>query len=161
MGSLVWLGIEFWVVNHFLLDFRDFSSDLVIPFMVTIKESDSLLVPRPVTDLHFFFGSESYAHYVHSVVKHHDDGLGMSHFFFFFELYLVGLFCIILFLSLSFLIIIFWLHCMACWILTPQPGIEPALPVLEVQNLNHWTTREVCGGPFKSGTETFGSGTFL
>ena len=50
---------------------------------------------------------------------------------------------------------------MACGILTPQPGIEPVLPVLEVQNLNHWTTREVCGGPFKSGTETFGSGTFL
>ena len=96
------LGIEFWVVNHFLLDFRDFSSDLVIPFMVTIKESDSLLVPRPVTDLHFSFGSESYAHYVHSVVKHRDNGLGMSHFFFFFELYLVGLFCII-FVSLSLL----------------------------------------------------------
>ena len=28
-------------------------------------------------------------------------------------------------------------------ILTPQPGIEPRLPVLEAWNLNHWTTREV------------------
>ena len=91
------------MVNHFLLGFRDFSSDLVIPFMVAIEESDSLLIPRPVTDLRFFFGSESYAHYVPSVVNHRDDGPGMSHFFFsFFELYLVGLLCIV-FVSLSLL----------------------------------------------------------
>ena len=25
----------------------------------------------------------------------------------------------------------------------PQPGIEPAHPTLEAQNLNHWTAREV------------------
>ena len=30
-----------------------------------------------------------------------------------------------------------------CRILVPQPGIEPMLPVLGLQNLNHWTTREV------------------
>ena len=36
-------------------------------------------------------------------------------------------------------------------ILIPQPGIEPASPALEVQSLNHWTTREVphmCLYPF-------------
>ena len=29
---------------------------------------------------------------------------------------------------------------MACGILVPRPGIEPAL---EIQSLNYWTTREV------------------
>ena len=150
------------MVNHFLLGFRDFSSDLVIPFMVAIEESDSLLIPRPVTDLRFFFGSESYAHYVPSVVNHRDDGPGMSHFFFLFLNYTWwAFFALFLSLSLSFLILIFWLHCMACGILAPQPEIEPGLPVFEEQNLTHWTIREVCGGPFKSGTQTFGSGTFL
>ena len=28
-------------------------------------------------------------------------------------------------------------------ILVPQPGIEPALRVVEAQSLNHWATREV------------------
>ena len=28
-------------------------------------------------------------------------------------------------------------------ILVPQPGIEPTLPAVEVQTLNHWPTREV------------------
>ena len=150
------------MVNHFLLDFRDFSSDLVIPFMVTIEESDSLLIPRPVIDLCFFFGSESYAHYVPSVVNHHDDGPGMSHFFSLFLNYTWWDFFALFFsLSLSFLILIFWLHCMACGILAPQPGIEPGLPVFEEHNLTHWTTGEACGRPFKSGTQTFGSGTFL
>ena len=37
----------------------------------------------------------------------------------------------------------FWLHCAACGILVPQPGIEPVPPALEVQSLNHWTAREV------------------
>ena len=32
---------------------------------------------------------------------------------------------------------------MACGILVPQPGMEPAPPAVEVQSLNHWTTREV------------------
>ena len=31
----------------------------------------------------------------------------------------------------------------ACGILVPQPGIEPMLPPLRAQSLNHWTTREV------------------
>ena len=37
---------------------------------------------------------------------------------------------------------------MACGILVPQPGIEPAPLALEVQNLNHWTAREVPLVPF-------------
>ena len=31
----------------------------------------------------------------------------------------------------------------ACRILVPWPGIEYMIPVVEVQNLNHWTTKEV------------------
>ena len=31
----------------------------------------------------------------------------------------------------------------ACRILVPLPGIKPASPALEVQSLNHWTTREI------------------
>ena len=27
----------------------------------------------------------------------------------------------------------------------PTPGIEPVLPAVEMQNLNHWTSREVPG----------------
>ena len=38
----------------------------------------------------------------------------------------------------------FWpCHDEACGILVPQPGIQPMPPALEVQCLNHWTTREV------------------
>ena len=40
-------------------------------------------------------------------------------------------------------VFVFWLHCMACSILVPQPGIKPVPPALEAQSLNHWTTREV------------------
>ena len=32
---------------------------------------------------------------------------------------------------------------MACGILVPGPGIEPAPPALEAWSPNHWTTREV------------------
>ena len=32
---------------------------------------------------------------------------------------------------------------MACGILVPRPGIEPASPTLEAQCLNHWTALEV------------------
>ena len=32
---------------------------------------------------------------------------------------------------------------MANVILVLQPGVEPVPPIAEVQNLNHWTTREV------------------
>ena len=31
----------------------------------------------------------------------------------------------------------------ACGILVPWPGIEPTPPAVEVQSLNHWTTKEV------------------
>ena len=37
----------------------------------------------------------------------------------------------------------FWLHCMACGILVPQPVIKPAPPTVKAQRLNHWTAREV------------------
>ena len=38
---------------------------------------------------------------------------------------------------------IYWLHCVACGILVPQPKIEPVSPTLEVQRPSHWTTRDV------------------
>ena len=39
---------------------------------------------------------------------------------------------------------IFWLHhAAACGILAQWPAIEPSLPALEAQSLNHWTAREV------------------
>ena len=34
---------------------------------------------------------------------------------------------------------------MACRILVPIPGTEFVLPILEVQSLNHWATREIPG----------------
>ena len=37
----------------------------------------------------------------------------------------------------------FWLYHTACRILVPQPEIESVSPVVEVQRLNHWNTREV------------------
>ena len=33
---------------------------------------------------------------------------------------------------------LFGLHCMACGILVPQPGIEPVSPAVEAQSPNHW-----------------------
>ena len=33
---------------------------------------------------------------------------------------------------------LFWLHCTACGILVPQPGIEPVSPAGETQSPNHW-----------------------
>ena len=44
-----------------------------------------------------------------------------------------------------FVFILFWPHCTACGILAPQPGIEPTPLALEMQSLNHWTTREAPG----------------
>ena len=35
------------------------------------------------------------------------------------------------------------LHCVACGLLVPQPGIEPVSPALGAWSANHWTTREV------------------
>ena len=32
---------------------------------------------------------------------------------------------------------------MACGILVPQPGIEPAPPAVEARSLNRWTMKEV------------------
>ena len=46
------------------------------------------------------------------------------------------------FYFLNFLLF-FWLCHAACRILVPQAGIEPTPPAMEVQNLNHWTVREV------------------
>ena len=40
-------------------------------------------------------------------------------------------------------LIYFWPHQVACRILIPPPGIQPAPPVFEAWSLNHWTTREV------------------
>ena len=49
----------------------------------------------------------------------------------------------ILFICLFVYLFIFRLHCVACGILAPRPGIEPMPPALGAQSLNHWTTREV------------------
>ena len=35
------------------------------------------------------------------------------------------------------------LHCTACGILVPQPGIEIVSPALEVWSLNPWTAKKV------------------
>ena len=43
---------------------------------------------------------------------------------------------------------IFWLHCMACGILVPWPGINPVPPAVESWSPNHWTTREFLGKSF-------------
>ena len=42
-----------------------------------------------------------------------------------------------------FLFQIFWPCQKACGILTPQPGIEPSPPALEVRGCNPWTAREI------------------
>ena len=42
-----------------------------------------------------------------------------------------------------FIFLISWLHCVACGILVPPPGTEPAPPAVEAWNPNHWTTKEV------------------
>ena len=43
----------------------------------------------------------------------------------------------------------FLLHCTACGILVPQPGMEPTPPALEGQSLNYWTTGEVIPAKIK------------
>ena len=35
--------------------------------------------------------------------------------------------------------LVFLLHCTACGVLVPQPGMEPTPPALEGQSLNYWT----------------------
>ena len=57
-----------------------------------------------------------------------NGALGMFHVFFFFT-------CITWFVG----------------ILVSRAGIEPTLPALEAQSLNHWTTREVTGKDSKLG----------
>ena len=44
--------------------------------------------------------------------------------------------------KLSFKIFIYTMR-VACRISFPLPGIKPLLPAVEVQILNHWTTKEV------------------
>lgn len=46
-----------WGVSHFLLDFKDISSSLAVPFTVTPAEHDWILPSSPVTGLPFPFGS--------------------------------------------------------------------------------------------------------
>ena len=48
-----------------------------------------------------------------------------------------------IFLIIIIIIIILFFGRVARGILVPQPGIEPVPPAVEVQSLNHWTTREV------------------
>ena len=45
--------------------------------------------------------------------------------------------------SLGLNFFIFWLHCAACGILVPHPGMEPVPPAAETWDPDHWTTREV------------------
>ena len=47
------------------------------------------------------------------------------------------------FLFVCFCLFFFWPLCVACGILFPEPGIEPAPPAVTVWSLNHWTAREV------------------
>ena len=37
---------------------------------------------------------------------------------------------------------LFWLHCSACGILVPRPGIESVAPAVKLPSPNHWTTGE-------------------
>ena len=56
--------------------------------------------------------------------------------------WIYNIFCLACLLSV-FPARIFFFGRVACEILVPRPGIEPMSPALEVQSLNHWTTREV------------------
>ena len=46
---------------------------------------------------------------------------------------------------------------MACGILVPRPGIEPAPPAVKEWNLNHWTIREVVMCVFQKQESRFSS----
>ena len=71
----------------------------------------------------------------------------------FFITYIPTFFSLLILLALnpvvSFLIFVFfvclfvWPWLMACGILVPWPGIEPASAAVEAQTLNHWTARKV------------------
>ena len=43
-----------------------------------------------------------------------------------------------------------WQHCLACGILVPRPGIEPAPSAVRAQSPNHWTAREFPSWSYKS-----------
>ena len=43
---------------------------------------------------------------------------------------------------MDFIYLFIWLHCAACGLLVPQPGIEPVPPALDAQSLSPWTSRE-------------------
>ena len=47
------------------------------------------------------------------------------------------------------LFFIYLLHCPACEILVPRPGMGPVPPTVEAWSLNHWTAREVPAVLFK------------
>ena len=57
----------------------------------------------------------------------------LSFFFFFF----------LIWECLNFSAFFFFIICMACSILVPQPGIKPIPPAVETWSLNHWTAREI------------------
>ena len=48
-----------------------------------------------------------------------------------------------IYLFIRLFIFIFWPSRVACGILVPGPGIEPAPPVLEARGLNQWASRKV------------------
>ena len=80
------------------------------------------------------------SHSMFSVVLHYNISEHLQHFdskpmnFFFFNLESF---------SVQNFLIYFWPRHMACGILVPWLGIEPAPPALEAWSLNHWTAREV------------------
>ena len=59
------------------------------------------------------------------------------------SVFFLSLFFLLLSPFLFFLFLIFWLCCVACGILVPQPGTEPVPPVLGRKGLSHWITMEV------------------
>ena len=45
--------------------------------------------------------------------------------------------------NLFFFFFFFWLHCAACGILVPRPGMEAGPAAVEARSPNRWTAREV------------------
>ena len=69
--------------------------------------------------------------------------------------YLASALSLSLSLSLSFFnLIFFWPHHVVCGNLVPQTGTEQVPSAMEVQSLNHWTTREVLS-PSLNGSESY------
>ena len=61
-----------------------------------------------------------------------------GHFIYLFLFSLCMYVCMYVFI---YLYLFFWLHCVACGILVPRPGVEPRLSAVKAQSPNHWTTR--------------------